>query len=166
MSVENKYVDSNVVAGLPCRAANVTGTNIIGMATTFEVATADSDGSVYRLFKDIPVTLIPKKIELNADSITGGTDWDLGFYHVNTGAVIDKDSLLDGTNLNSGAAAGSEVNGLSALDLALYGSDIQAIINSKLSNTTKYDSVDICLTANTVGTAAGTISTRAEFLQG
>ena len=168
MAVENKYVDTNAASNgeYPYRSANVSGSPVIAMATIFEVAEADSDGSVYRLFKDLPATLIPIQIWINGDAIAAATDYDLGFYKPNLGAVIDKDSLLDGKDINAGAAMGSESNGLATLTVDLVGKTIGEILNSKLSNTTKYDSVDLCLTANTVGTAAGTIAVRAIFAQG
>lgn len=167
MAVQDKYVNTIAEAGeKPFPAVNVNGAGLIAMATTFEVAAADDDTSVYRLFKSLPATLIPVQLWVNNDAITAGTDYDLGFYKPEKGVVIDKDSLADGADLSSAHAMGSELNGLTALDAVLVGKTIGEILNSKLSNTTRYDSVDICLTANTVGTAAGTISVRAIFAQG
>lgn len=167
MAVQDKYVDTNANAGSVFSAANVNGVGLIGMATTFELAVADDDKSVYRLFKALPSSLIPLQIWINCDEITAGTDFDLGFYKSDVGgAVIDKDALMDGQSLTTAKALGSELTGMTALDAALVGKSIQEIINSKLSTTTKYDNVDICLTANTVGSAAGTVSVRALFLQG
>jgi len=167
MAVENKYVNTNAQEGdHPYASANVSGAGLIAIATTFEVAAADDDASIYRLFKSLPATLIPIQIYINNDAITAGTDYDLGFYKPESGVVIDKDSLADGADLSSAHAMGSELNGLTALGAEYVGKNISEILNTKLSNTTKYNTVDICLTANTVGTAAGTVSVRGIFAQG
>lgn len=165
MAVEDKYVNADAEAGNPFPAEKVSGVRTISMATTFEVAAADDNGSVYRLFKSLPATLVPIQIVINNDAITAGSDYDLGFYSPIKGTVIDKDSLVDGGDLSSAHALGSELSGLTALDQSYVGKNIGEILNGKLSNTTKYDSVDLCLTANTVGTAAGTVSVRATFAQ-
>jgi len=166
MAVQDKYVNTNANNGDPFNSANVCGAPLIAMATTFEVAAADDDASIYRLFKSLPATLIPVQIYINNDAITAGTDYDLGFYKSESGVVIDKDSLADGADLSSAHAMGSELNGLTALGAEYVGKNISEILNTKLTDTTKYETVDICLTANTVGTAAGTVSVRAIFVQG
>lgn len=167
MAIQDKYIDADAEAGSVFPAANVSGAGLIAMATTFEIAAADEDNSVYRIFKSIPASLIPAQIWINNDAIAAGTDYDIGFYKPEYGAVIDKDALADGiTTLTAAHALGSEITGMTALDASYVGKTIQEIINGKLSTTTKYPNVDICLTANTVGTAAGTVSARALFIQG
>ena len=167
MAVQDKYVNAIAEEGeKPFPAVNVNGANQIAMACTFEVAAADDDGSVYRLFKSLPASLVPVSIVINNDAIAAATDYDLGFYKPEKGVVIDKDSLVDGADINAGKAIGSELDGLLSLGIENIGKNIGEILNAKLSNTTKYDTVDLCLTANTVGTAAGTISVRAIFAQG
>lgn len=165
MAVENKYVNASAEAGEIYPSEKVSGAKTISIATTFEVAAADDDGSIYRIFKSLPATLVPIDIKINNDAITAGTDYDLGFYNPEKGTVIDKDSLVDGGDLSSAHAVGSELSGLTALDAAYIGKNLGEILNGKLSNTTKYETVDVCLTANTVGTAAGTVSVRATFAQ-
>lgn len=166
MAAVDKYVNTNAEAGTVFSAANVNGVGLVGMATTFEITDTDSDTSVYRVFKSLPSSLIPIQIDINCDKITAGTDFDLGFHKPEYGAVIDKDALMDGQSLTTAKAIGSELNGLAALDISYIGKSIQEIINGKLSTTTKYDNVDLTLTGNTVGSATGTVSVRALFLQG
>lgn len=167
MAVQDKYVNTDANGtDHPYPSANVSGAKVFAIATTFEVAAADDDGSIYRLFKSLPATLIPIQVWINNDAVTAGSDYDLGFYKPESGVVIDKDSLADAADMSSAHVMGSELNGLTALGAEYVGKNISEILNTKLSNTTKYESVDVCLTANTVGTAAGTISVRALFAQG
>ena len=166
MAAVDKYINAIAEEGeKPFPAVNVNGVGLVAMAATFEVAAADDDASVYRVFKSLPASLVPIDIRINNDAITAGTDYDLGFYKPEKGVVIDKDSLVDGGDLSSAHAMGSPLSGVTALGQEYVGKNIGGILNAKLSNTTRYDSVDLCLTANTVGTAAGTISVTAIFAQ-
>lgn len=165
MAVENKYTNALIAAGKPAAGINSSGAQIKVMQATFEVAAADDDGSVYRLFKAVPADVIPVKIEVGCDAITGGTDWDLGFYDTldrNAGAVVDKDNLMDGQTLAS--ASNMALNGLGIVDVANIDKKIWELAGHTAA--TKRKSYDICLTANTVGTAAGTVSVRMYFAQG
>lgn len=159
MPVENKYVDANIVAGK--KSLNGYGCEIVAYAVTFEVAAADDDGSVYRIIKSIPSNLIPFNISIMCDAITGGTDWDLGVYKTDLGAVIDKDILMDGQTF---ATALTRATG-HQLGLGIVNVDaVRSTLAALSAQTNPDDSYDLALTANTVGTAAGTVSVYAEFL--
>ena len=164
MAVENKYVDSFVVAGKKANAiaANV-GQEMTVMVATFEVAAGDDDGSIYRLFKSVPSNLIPVAITVATDGMTGSTDWDLGLYKTNLGAVIDKDVLMDGQTLASALtrATGHQL-GLGAVNIDGVSKTL-GVLSAQSPVDIAYD---IALTANTVGSAAGTVTVIAEFAQG
>lgn len=165
MAVENKYVNSDVAAGKLAKAIHSNGGKVFAMIETFEVAVADDDGSVYRLFKNLPPDLIPLSMEVYNDAITGGTDYDIGFYETGVaGAVIDKDKLADGLDMSSAAAKGSPKDGLAAVGL----DEIKEMIYELAGHTTatRKTGYDLAITANTVGAAAGTISVVALFGQG
>lgn len=165
MAVENKYVNANIVAGKPAMAIQSGGAEVKVFSETFEIAAADDDGSIYRVFKDVPSDLIPVKIEVGCDAITGGTDYDLGFYDVegyNAGAVVDKDNLMDGQTLATASNFG--LNGMGAVDVANCCKRFWELAGHTV--TTKRKAYDICLTANTVGTAAGTVSIKMYCVQG
>lgn len=167
MAIVDRYVNATAEAGVkPFPSVNVAGVGMIGIATAFEIAAADDNTSVYRLFKSIPVTAVPVLLDINCDAITAGTDYDIGFYAPDRGVVIDKDALLDGADLSGGKAIGSEQSGLASLTVDLIGSSIADIILSKTGVAASYDAVDICLTGNVVGTSAGTVGVRAIFAQG
>ena len=167
MAVEEKYVSANLEADKIETAAFSHGDKTVSAVVTFEVAAADDDGSVYRLLKNVPAHLIPTKIEIASDAITGGTDYDLGFYKTTVGGVagevIDADKLADGLDLSSATTFASPADGLEALDL----NEVQKRIYELAGDTLNDHELgyDIALTANTVGTAAGTISAKFWFVQ-
>ena len=163
MAVENKYVGTLTAAGKLDRAAVTQGDRVIWVSNTVEIAAADDDGSIYRLFKSVPSNMIPVEITIMTDGITGATDYDLGLYKVGVaGAVVVKDVLMNGQTMASALtrATGHQL-GLSAVNIDAVKSTL-----ATLSAQTAPDlSYDIALTANTVGTAAGTISVTAVFVQ-
>lgn len=162
MAVEDKYVDSNVVAGKKALASASIGAKTVTMVKTFEIAAADDDGSVYRVFPDVPSSYIPVEITIACDAITSGTDYDLGLYKVNGGAVVDKDVLMDGQTLGSALtrATGYQL-GLANVNIA----NAEQTLGT-LSAQTEVDSAyDIALTGNTVGSGAGTVTIIATFIQ-
>ena len=163
MAVENKWVNSDVEAGKKGNPANVMPGKIFGFACTFEVAAADDDGSIYKLAK-VGANLIPLRIDINADALTGFNDADLGFYKEN-GVEADKDILADGMDISGGKAIGSEQNGLVSLGVDNIGKKVYELLG--LTDATRAeDSYVLALTANTAGSGAGTVSVRGLFIQG
>lgn len=167
MAVEDKYVDADIVADNPPNAAFNAGALTWSMGGTFEVAAADDDGSVYRVIKNIPFNLIPVSIEVVSDAITAGTDYDIGLYESKHrglgGTVIDKDIFADGLDLSSATTFAAPQNGLEAVNIAdhmkaLYEHANETVEVHKLS-------YDLAFTANTVGSAAGTVSYKIQFVQ-
>ncbi len=161
MPVENKYVDSDIAAGKKASAMETSGAPEITMVKTFEVAVADDDGSVYRVFPSVPSNYVPVDISIMCDAITSGTDWDLGLYKTNLGAVVDKDVLMDGQTLASALtrATGHQL-GLGAVNVA----DANRTLGVLSAQTDVDSAYDIALTANTVGSAAGTVTVIARFV--
>lgn len=164
MTVEDKYVDTNLAAGKLAKAALSMGQKTIEMVATEEIATADDNNSVYRFFKSVPSNLIPTEITIMTDGITGGTDYDLGLYKVGVGgAAVDADRLMDGQTMASALtrATGHQL-GLQTVNIA----DATKTLGELSGQTDVDQAYDIALTANTVGTAAGTITILAKFIQG
>ena len=87
MSVENKYVETQTAAGKLAKSVYTVGAEAIILIATEEIADADDDGSVYRLFKSVPSNYIPVQIDILSDGITGATDYDLGLYQVGVGSA-------------------------------------------------------------------------------
>jgi hypothetical protein len=163
MAIENKYVDAQTVAGRKTDAAYTgSGSNEIVMVATFEIAAADDDGSVYRVFKDVPSTYIPTDITVVCDAITGGTSFDLGLYKTNLGAVINKNLLMSAQTLATALtrATGHQL-GLANVNIA----NCKDTLGTLSAQTTIDPAYDLAVTGNTVGTAAGTVSVIARFVQ-
>ena len=164
MGVEDKYVGSNIADEKLENPAFNGGSNLVCMKRTLEVAAADDDGSVFRVFKNINANLIPVDIQIFNDAITSGTDYDLGFHETNLGDVVDKDALVDGADLSSGNLLGSPLSGLTAVGVDEVEKKIFELAGH--TNITKKAGYDLTLTANTVGSSVGTISVVAFFVQG
>jgi len=168
MAVENKYVDANTEADKLTTASFVEGGKTVIMVQVFEVAAADDDASIFRLWKAINPNLIPVQIHIATDAITSGTDWDLGFYKTTVGgvngAVVDADKLANTLDFSSATTFASPVNGLENLNLDEGLERIYTLAGDTLDDHEL--GYDIALTANTIGSAAGTISVKAWFVQG
>lgn len=169
MAVEDKYVDANVEAGKLGNPAKISGAEVQAQVVTFEVAVADDNGSVYRIAKSLNPNLIIKKIEINNDAITAGTDYNLGFYESsdprNDGPIIGTgNQLADALDMSSAAANGSEKNGLAAVAIDALDQKIYELAGHTVN--TKKQGYDIAFTAIAVGSAAGTITVRLTYIQG
>lgn len=168
MAVVNKYVNTNIADDKKATAAFSEGGRTFTIPVTFEVAAGDDDGSVYRLLRAVNPHLIPIKFEFLNDAITGATDYEVGLYETTTdsttGVAIDIDVFMGTQDINGGNARGSELNALSAVDVA----DVQKRIWELAGDAQKDIRIgyDIAVTANTVGSAAGTISLLMTFTQG
>lgn len=162
-TVQNGYTDTLIDSGR-AKPLKSHGHRTITSVGSFEIAADDDDGSVYRIDR-IPADAIITKIELNADVITGGTDYELGFYDVSTsvanGAEVDKDVLLGTTDFSSGFARGSEKNGLADVAIGNLGKKVYELLGKTISN--MKPEYDLALTANTVGTGAGTVEYLIEY---
>jgi len=162
MAVENKYVNAEIVAGKLALPASSGAGQIICARQTVAVAAADDDGSVYRVFKAVPSDLIPLRIDIQTTTITAGTDYDLGLYQTDLGAVVDADCFMDGQTM---ATAAKNLDGLAAVaaaDAMLPLWDLAVGVTPA----NKKSSYVIGLTANTVGSANGTIVVTAYFTMG
>lgn len=169
MAVVDQYVNSNISGNVVTKAlkAIASGAQIKVMLETFEIAAADSDGSVYRVFKSVDPNLIPLAILVACDAITGGTDFGVGLYNENLGTVINKDAFRAGMDLSSAVASlnpKTALDGMSGVDIANMYKRIFEHAGHTVSN--KKASYDIALTGDTVGTAAGTVTVAMLYLQG
>lgn len=159
MAVQDKYVDSKVVSGLTTGALQGQGAKTVTVAATFEVAAADDDLSVYRVFPNIPASAVFTSISIGSDALTGSTGWDVGLYKPGIGgAVISDNVLASGIDLAAGyaLAPGTLKSGLAAVDLADRLKMLWELAGQTILN--KDQNYDVCLTADTVGSGAGTVT--------
>lgn len=131
---------------------------------TVETAAADDDGSVYRVARLRSSDRI-SQILLANDAITAGTDYDVGVYRTASdgGAVVTKDVFADGLDLSSAVAFRDVAYHDQATDI----SEVQMRIWERLGlSEDPQVEYDICLTGNTVGSAAGTLSVVIRYCAG
>lgn len=164
MAVEDKYVNALVEADKPDVAAKVQGDEVYQIVGTFEIAAADDDGSVYRIAKGINPNLIPVSIEIMCDAITAGTDFDVGLYKSNKGIVLDADLLADGLTFAAAKGRDAPLDGLKDVAIVDIAKRFYELLSKTILEIT--GPYDIAITANTVGTAAGTVAFRILCVQG
>jgi hypothetical protein len=153
MAVENKFANTSLGTGTLLDSSKGGNTKLLNQLVS--VAAADDDASVYGLFlvnsNDTPVSC-----NICTTAITSGTDYDLGLYAYNmdgvVGAVVDKDILMDGQTM---ASASLVLNGMGAVTADKRGQKFWQLLGLSADPQKTYA---VCLTANTVGTAAGSIN--------
>lgn len=124
---------------------------------TAEVAAADDDGSVYRMVR-VPSNAIVLGVEVLNDALTGGTVYDIGVYQTaqNGGAVVDADLIA--TNLDMSTARTLPLDAtFEVLDIDKVEKRLWELLGLTADPSRDYD---ICFTADTVGSGAGTLSMR------
>jgi len=169
MTVRNEYANALTEAGDLDIGALVDGQGPVkGGVATFEIAVADDDNSVIRIFKNVPSEVIILSLRLSCDAITGCTDVDCGLYNPTVGgvagAVIDKHLLADGVDI---AAGFSRILGKDLLvTVGLENAQKRLYQLAGHTFTTKKAGYDIALTFNTIGSGAGTVTVVGLFLQG
>lgn len=160
MAVVDKYVNADLEAGaLANSSINGGSAQTTALVVTFEVDSGDDDGSVYRLFRINSQNSFLFFHYFN-DAITGGTDYDIGLYETvdNGGAVVDADLFLDGASVASASTANQIKDALGTVDRANYAKSIAEMLGLTRDPNKEYD---VAITANTVGSATGTITVRA-----
>jgi hypothetical protein len=148
------------------------------VAGTVVIAAADDDGSVYR-FVRVHSSWSLKSIRCINTAVLAGTDYDCGLYQTAAagGAVIDADCYADGFSLATAApAVPPTADGGSGIELRFGDAATSSpnLVNNRVWNdagTAAYTAdpglyFDLCLTGNTVGTAAGTVTLIVEYTAG
>lgn len=122
---------------------------------TVETAAADDDGSVYRMVR-IPSNARVHSIRVFCDTITAGTVYDCGLYQTaaNGGAALDADCYATNVDLSTAITVGTEI-AFEARDIANIE---KRVWEDGAVSADPYLEYDICLTGDTVGSAAGTLS--------
>jgi hypothetical protein len=165
MAVVNDYVNTAVAAGNVAEGYRTGGKQVKRLIETFNPAAADDDGSIYRI-ANLPLHAVIVDAKICNAAVTGMTDADLGFYQTADlgGAVIDKDILLDGGDLSSAHASGSELSAISNVAAADRYKRIFELLGLSVGGLK--GNVDIALTANTAGSGTGAITVIIDFIDG
>ena len=130
---------------------------------TVEVAAADDNGSVYR-FVRVPSGARIHRVEVVSDAITAGTDFDVGLYNpanVLAGVVVDADFFVASIDLSAGNTVPVGVTHGNVIGVELIESRLWELLGLTADPFKEYD---VCMTGDTVGTGAGTISVRVEWV--
>lgn len=128
---------------------------------TVPVLAAHADGVIYVVERFYASDIITD-IYLTNTAITVGTDYDLGFYvagaWASDEAIKDKDILFDGVDMSTARDVLTDLLGLgtNALNAADYGKFVWELAGDGAAPAAGV-TYDLCLTANVVGSADGTI---------
>jgi len=163
LAIEDKYVDSQLALDTPTHALLSGGAAEKVICLNFEVAAADDNASLYRVAKGISSDRRLVQAEMVNDAMTSSSDWDFGVYKGldDGGAVIVKDCFANGVSNTSARAMGSAISLLSAMDQNEWSDEIYKVAGE--TEGARTFKVDLVLTANAVGSAAGTIGILIEF---
>lgn len=151
MAVLDVYVDPNLEKGDRQHPNLAGGSRALITVQSFEIAAADDDGSVYRIGR-IASNALLLDCKIACSAITGGTDFDLGLYHINKGDAVDADLFMSGQSF---ASASRAIDGLSAVDVKDANKRIWELLGLPKDPMIQYD---LAITANTVGSADGEVS--------
>lgn len=159
MAVVNEYVNADIVAQKKAVALLSQGAQLIIMIESFEVAAADDNNSVYRVFKSVNPFYVPIKLDISCDAITGMSDVNVGLYKSSTdgvtGAEIDDNVFGDAIDLSSAVTRTVPKDGLKDVDIVNAEKAIWELAGDTLNN---HDlGYDICLTAIAAASTAGTV---------
>lgn len=127
------------------------------------VAAADDDTSIYRVAQ-LPASAVITNVRYLNTAMTSSSDWDLGIYLPDGGAVKDKDILDDGISFTVVALGTTPKQGLTAIGAANRGKKLWELAGD--TDGSYPGAYDIALTANTVGTDAGSIFVELEYIIG
>lgn len=140
-----------------------TGAVLRESVDTLEVAAADSDTSVYR-FMRIRSSHRLSQITLFNDAIAGGTNYDCGLYKTahDGGAAVSVHLFAATVDLTVATTLGIELL-FYTLGIETIAYPVWQMLGLSSDPGIYYD---ICLTGNTVGTGAGTLSMRTRYVMG
>ena len=139
----------------------VAGAGLKVASGTVEVEAADNDAHIYALVR-LPAQATIWSVLLMSDAIAGATDYDFGGFTPVEGSgdpvAVDADALCDGIDINAGKAVPTEIMGTgSKPDPANYGKPLWELLGVS-ADPGDHVMYDLGFLANTVGTAAGTIT--------
>ncbi len=161
MAVQDKYVNTLVTADKLANSHAFHGGATRKSILSEEIAAADDDLSVYRYFR-VPATWVVVAITCMHDTITSASDYDCGLYIPGVGgAAKDKDVFADGVDISTGARTTDMLQTVNVADIGK-----QIFEHAGDSESAKLSDYDLALTANTVGSIAGTVTLIAEFVEG
>jgi len=163
MSLEDKYVNANLVAGKKAKPALSSMDDSRGFIKQFEIAAADNANSIYRFLKAVPGEMILSELLLSFDAFGAGGLLNVGIYESKVGgATYDDNAFASGVDVSAAAA---KQNGLAAIDLADREKRLFELAGHDSDTKKEYYDLGIKITAKGA-TGLGTVLAQGTFLQG
>lgn len=154
---------------------NVTGARLMEIQRVVTIAAGDDNGSIY-LLGELPGAAILESITLEGPAITGASDIDVGLFEQSGAAISGKGNCFaDQLDLSSisGLPTGPTGDAIRQAGTAIALADANKKIYEHAghvnkafpgtSETQKKDKYRVGLTANTVGSADGTLVARIRY---
>jgi len=157
----------------PQAAAEVTGVPQYAVTKVIAIAATDDDTSKF-LIAELPAEVVIDEITLESPAITAGTAYDVGIYNTD-GSVVDADvfaanlDMSNVTGLPTGPTGDPIRQAMTALALTDVNKKLWELaghVNKPFpatGETHKKTKYRIVLTADTIGSAAGTIVARIKY---
>jgi len=163
VNTKSSQVANGDAAVQTLNASGVSGGRQYVSVDKVAVAAADDDGSVLRMFR-VHSSWRILQLELLCDALTGGTSYDLGLYQIaaNGGAVVAAGCYANAVDLSAAKTAWLEM-AFENRTIDKVGNAVWQDAGLSADNGRWYD---LCLTANTIGTAAGNVAMKMTFTQG
>jgi hypothetical protein len=158
-----QITNADATAPSALNPAHVTQGMLRESIATIEVAAADDDNSVYRLVRVRSSDRLSQITVFN-DAIAAGVAFDCGLYDPagDGGAVVSQYLFAQAADMSAGSTLGTEMLHFTN-DIANVGKMIWELLALPKDSQKFYD---ICLTATTVGSGAGTLSMRVRYVPG
>ncbi len=142
------------------------GAEVLTMRQLVTVGATDSNGSVYRVFNDITLQAFVKSIKIANTAITGGTSFDVGFYGPDFNLTAGFDNVLaSGLDLSTAHSYQNALDGAQDLSLLQRTEPIYTLVNQTFDVSKPWLAVDLCITADVIGTGGGTILVDVELVR-
>lgn len=132
---------------------------------TVEIAAADCDNSVYRMFR-VHSSWRLSELSYFSDTLTSAVDSDWGFYDTaeNGGAVVNINALADAANIATASLVGVQLlweggsdNGVEDIETRIW-----QMVGGLTEDPKKF--YDLAVTVVSIGGATGTLSARLRYV--
>jgi hypothetical protein len=168
MAVAN--TKSNIITNLDATPSVKNTLRIMGgvlreQVATVELAAADCDNSVYRMFR-VHSSWRLSELTNFTDTLTSAVDADIGFYNTaeNGGAVVNINAIADAVNIATASLTGVQTLWEGGSDNGVE--DIELPVWEMIGGLTADPGIfyDLCVTLVSIGGAAGTLSQRLRYI--
>lgn len=164
VNTKSTIVTNADAAPVDLTAATISHGRVREQVAKVEVAAADDDASVYRLFRVWSSWRI-STLQIAADALDSSAAYEIGVYQTaeNGGAVVDADEFGSAVAMETALAMTDVIFEAAATEIDKIEMPLWERIGEAADTKRWYD---ICATATTAGVAAGTIAGRLRYVDG